>query len=145
MNTLDPSLNCLDEARRDAVREAPLYGLDFLEVSDDQRSLEVFFLGKAPQQITPANVQISGGTRITGIKATSVRVYNQKDPTLDDYMIVNVSESGDFSPYMLSLVNLDAQGRPTSAPMSAPRRRWSISKRRLSPIAARYPDRTGRF
>lgn len=113
----DPNLSCRQDARRDAVRAAPLYGLDFVEVSDDQKTLEVFFLGKAPPQITPAHVRISGGTRVTGIQVTSVRVYHEKDPTIDDHMVVVVNQPGDFSPYTLTLVSLDAQGHPTTAPM----------------------------
>ena len=91
---------CADEHRRGAVREAPLFGLDFVEVRDrDQRTLEVFFLGKAPGHIQGENVRIRGGRRIRGVRVTGVRVYRQPDPALDDVLIVGVNQSGDASEY----------------------------------------------
>jgi hypothetical protein len=110
-------LNCGEERRRHDVRSAPLFGLDFVEVSDDQRSLEVLFLGKAPPRIQLANVQISGGRRIRDIRAVSVRAIRQTDPTLDDALEVRVNKPGDFSDYRLSLLKLDDNGNPTDKPM----------------------------
>ena len=42
----DLTLFCKDELRRRKVRAATLNGLDYLEVSDDQRTLTVFFLAR---------------------------------------------------------------------------------------------------
>ena len=50
MNTLI----CLSEQRREAVRQhTRLNGLDYLEVGSDQRTLTVYFLGKAPVSLDP--------------------------------------------------------------------------------------------
>ena len=111
-------LTCCDEARREDVREAALYGLDFVEVAgDDQLTLEVFFLGVAPRTIGAANVAITGGSRITDVRAIAVNVHHVTDPGFDDYMTIRVNQPGDFSTYTLRLVKLDAQGRPTGDSM----------------------------
>lgn len=106
-------LTCRDERRRDDSRKAALYGLDFVEVGDEQTTLEVFFLGKAPPQVAKANVRIVGGSRVRDITATRLQVFRQPDPTLDDYMELVVDRPGDFSTYTLTLVELDEHGRPT--------------------------------
>ncbi len=110
---IDSDLSCKDESRREAVRAAPLYGLDYLEVSANQLTLTVFFLGKAPANIEKGNVSISGGTRITGIQVTGITVHRQKDPAVDDSMDVRVNQPGDFSTYTLSLVQFDKNGVAT--------------------------------
>jgi hypothetical protein len=112
-----PGLWCRDERRRDDVRAASLYGLDYIEVSDDQVTLHVWFLGKAPAAITRENVRIRGGRRIRDIQVTDLRVERRADPTLDDSLDVTVNKSGDFSTYTLTLVRLDEHGRPTDEPM----------------------------
>jgi hypothetical protein len=111
-------LYCADQRRRQDVRGAPLFGLDYVEIStDDQRGLEVFFLGKAPTDIQAANVQISGGRRVRDIRVTAMRVHRRQDPSLDDFLEIRVNQTGDFSDYTLSLVKVDEQGRPTGEPM----------------------------
>ncbi len=114
---IDPDLSCKREDRREAVRAADLFGLDYIEVSDNQLTLTVFFLGKAPQKIDKRNVKISGGRRIVDIRVTAIHVTRQKDPALDDSMDVFVAQAGDFSTYTLSVVDLDERGRPTGEPM----------------------------
>lgn len=117
------TVTCKDEQRRHAVRAtntdggAHLNGLDYLEVSDDQRTLTLYFLGRAPE-ITAANVRIDGGRRITGIRAVDVRVVYQEDPELDDYAVVRVDRPGDFSTYTLRLVEPDAHGHPSDRPLA---------------------------
>ena len=108
--------SCAGELRRKDVRTAPLFGLDYAEVTDS-RSLDVFFLGRAPDQIQAANVRIAGGRRFRDIGVTGVRVVRQHDLTLDDRIVVRLDKTGDFSDYTLSLVKLDDQGRPTDEPM----------------------------
>ena len=110
------ALDCRDEQRRGRVRRAQLNGLDYLEVSDDQLTLTVFFLGKAPDDVVKENVVIEGGRRVRGIKAVWVGITRQEDPELDDSMQVRVDRLGDFSAYTLRLVELDDQGRPTDEP-----------------------------
>lgn len=111
------SLICSEENRREDVRSAPLLGFDYVEVSDAQTTLYVYLLGKAPAQITQANLQLSGGARIRDLAITSVRVVRQTDPTLDDYLEVTVNHPGDFSNYTIAAVALDDSGRPTTQPM----------------------------
>lgn len=113
----DPGLHCRDERRRDDVRAARLHGLDFVEVSDDQLILHVWFLGKAPATIRKENVRIRGGRRIRDIRVTDLRVHRRADPALDDSLEVTVDKPGDFSTYTLALVRLDERARPTDKPM----------------------------
>ncbi len=117
----DSDLSCKKETRREAVRAAPLFGLDFVEVSASQTTLTVFFLGKAPATLEKHNVSISGGTRITSISVTGLTVHRHKDPNLNDSMDVRVNQAGDFSTYTLSLVQVDKNGNSTPMPGFDPR------------------------
>ncbi len=118
------TLLCRDERRRDAVRaKQGLNGLDYLEVSEDQLTLSVFFLGKAPENISKDNIRISGGQRITEIAVIGIDV--QREEELDDCMLVTVDRYGDFSTYTLCMVDLDDQGRPTDQSMSGFDRRYA--------------------
>lgn len=116
-NQPDPS--CKENRRRGIVRAAlPIvFGIDFIDVSDDQLTLEVFFLGKAPDKVRPANVLIEGGRSIRDIKANTVRLQRNQDQGLDDSMEVALNKSGDFSTYTLQLVAVDDKGNPTDKPM----------------------------
>lgn len=116
--TAPDGLICRDELRRDFVRRAGQNGLDHVEVSDDHRTLTVSFLAKAPAGLRPANVKITGGQRVTGITALAVRLCADDDPEIDDCIQVTVSQPGDTSCYQLSLVEADAQGRPTDVPLA---------------------------
>jgi hypothetical protein len=114
----DPSLSCTDEWRRERVRERNLNGIDYLEVSDDQRTLTIFFLGKAPLDITRENVVISGGRRITGLKVVALTLCIIDDEDRDDCMKIVVDRPGDFSTYRLCLVATDELGSPTDKPLA---------------------------
>ena len=116
-------LSCQEDLRREDVRAASLFGLDYAEVGspqgpDDQRTITVFFLGKAPKKFEMANLVLTGGRRIRDVRITDLRVVRLKDPTFDDYLEVEVNKSGDFSPYTLSVVETDALGRSTETPMA---------------------------
>ncbi|GAA2634758.1 putative baseplate assembly protein [Paractinoplanes durhamensis] len=91
-------------SRRAAIREAGHNGVDEVEVSDDGRQLTVTFLGRAPDGLTPGNVRIDGGRRVTGIVAVEVSVEHADDPELDDRLLVTVDRPGDTSRYRLSIV-----------------------------------------
>lgn len=104
---IDPDLSCHQEHRRDDVRAASLFGLDYAEVSEDQLTVYVYFLGRAPKRIEKANIAIEGGRRIGDVQATDLRVRRQTDSTLDDFMEVTVNHPGDFSTYTLSVVGLE--------------------------------------
>lgn len=113
----DSTLSCSLEKRREDVRAAKLFGLDYVEVTDPQQlTLNVFFLGKAPQKFESANLVLSGGRRIRDVQILNVRVRRQPDPTLDDYLEIRVNKPGDFSTYTISAVNLK-NGQPTGDPM----------------------------
>jgi hypothetical protein len=114
----EPTVICQDERRREAVRGKEGYnGLDYLEVSDDQLTLTVYFLGKAAEPIAKENVRILGGRRIIGIRVTGIEIERQDDPELDDCMHVTVDRPGDFSTYRLCLIELDEKGLPTDRPL----------------------------
>lgn len=99
-------LVCRNERRREAVRKEPkLNGLDYLEVSADQHTLTVYFLGKAPVSLEPSNVVIEGGRRIRDIKVKKITVTQTKLAELDDFMEVVTDKEGDFSTYTLRVVD----------------------------------------
>jgi predicted phage baseplate assembly protein len=126
---MNPSEFCQDDKRRDAVRARPdLNGLDYLEVSEDQLTLTVFFLGKAPAQLLkgasedPAaykerlkqSVRIDGGRRVRHINVVDVEIHQaidpktgRVDPDLDDSMRVQVDRYGDFTAYTLRIVGVE--------------------------------------
>ena len=105
-------LVCKDEKRRYEVRKKNLNGLDYLEVSDDQLTLTVYFLGKAPQDIRKENVIIAGGQRVTRIRAVEISVCRVEDEERDDCLMVHVDKFGDFSAYTLCLVEIDEHKQP---------------------------------
>ena len=109
---MQTATGCVLDRRREDVRQSPLRGLDFVEVGPSQTVLEVFFLGKAPPNLEAANVIITGGRPVS---VTGLRLNRQPDPTLDDWMEVDVDRPGDFSLYTLALVKLDANGHPTGS------------------------------
>lgn len=107
----DP-LNCRHEGRRRKLFDnAAWNGIDFLEVSDDQLSLCVHFFGAVPRNITPANVRIGGGRRITGIVCKTVEIDSAHNPDLDDCLKIGLDRFGDFSTYRLCLVDAET-GKP---------------------------------
>lgn len=115
---------CRRDLRRHAVRahtdadgRPDLNGIDYVEVSPDQLQLRVFFLGPAPI-LTPANVRIDGGRRITGIRVLRIETCLQEDAERDDCLVIVVDRPGDFSTYTLCLVEPDANGRPGRQPLA---------------------------
>jgi hypothetical protein len=107
---------CGEETRRRLVRDEDLNGFDYLEVSDDQRTLTVYFLGKAPEDLGTEHLRIDGGVRVRDVRITDLRVYREEDPELDDRAEIVVERPGDFSTYTLKAVEVDEDGRPTSEP-----------------------------
>jgi len=114
-----PPISCKDDPRRQAVRNAMgHYGLDFLEVSTDQKTLHVTFLGRAPQGLAVGNFVVEGGERIRNIRVTKVvQQFQSADSGLDDTADVSVDRSGDFSNYVLRVVAVDAKGHSTDQPL----------------------------
>jgi hypothetical protein len=119
---------CCNDARRSAVKQSGLNGIDFLEVVDNpadplelrQRTLYVHFIHPlAPGDLTAANVRIEGGERIRGIKVISVEVDGVSSPPTSppqtlpaSVLVVYVDKTGDFSPYRLRLVRDQSSEEP---------------------------------
>ncbi len=111
----DYKLICYDEKRRRQVRKQGLNGLDYLEVNDDQTKLAVYFINRAPQELTKGNFRIEGGERIRGIDVINVEYgcSDEPDPTVDVCVQLTVNKPGDFSTYRLCWVEKDAYDRAT--------------------------------
>jgi len=108
------SLCCEQDDRRDAVRRMNgRNGLDYVEVSDDQRTLTVFFLGKLPKAVplgafdVGAYLRVEGGRRVTDIQITSAEAVVDPDPEKDDFLVVKLDKYGDFSTYTLRLSGVE--------------------------------------
>jgi hypothetical protein len=96
-----PQYRCRTHVRA----HAGFHAIDYLEVSEDQRSLFLHFFAAAPTNLGPANIAISGGVRIRGIRAVSV--------TPDGNILrVDVDRPGDFSPYTLRIVKGPTDANP---------------------------------
>jgi hypothetical protein len=103
MNGVVPA--CRVEGRRDKLFGNPDWnGIDFVEVSDDQRSLCAHFFGRVHEHIKAGNIRIEGGRRIRGIRAVDVRIERAHDEELDDCLSITLDKAGDFSTYRLCLV-----------------------------------------
>ena len=106
-------LACQTDLRRDAVRAAAgRNGLDYVELSDDQRSLHVYFLGKLPPELLedgpalPAFFAVEGGDVATGIQVLDADPVADPDPERDDFVVLRLDRAGDFSTYTLRLVGV---------------------------------------
>ncbi len=116
--------NCRDTSkRRRRIRKAARRsgshepnGIDYVEVSEDQRVITVFFLNKAPHGVGPANIVIEGGVRVRDIRVVDVTLCEVEDEARDDCMRVVVDKYGDFSTYTLRLVEA-VKGRPGTLPL----------------------------
>jgi hypothetical protein len=107
------SISCCNDPRRRAVRRFQgRTGLDFVEVSDDQRTLFVYFLGKLPPEFAHdgpglvSHLRIDGGSRTTDIRILDVDPQISDDPQVDDWLKVRLDRYGDFSRYTLHLLDI---------------------------------------
>ncbi len=113
---------CGNEKRRKAVHDTLgsggdpiLNGIDYLEVvSPDEKTLAVHFINNLPGQshgvpatpiLSEANFVIRGGVRIQGIQVTQLTV-------MDNVATLQVSDRGDYSTYILSLVTNGDDSNP---------------------------------
>jgi predicted phage baseplate assembly protein len=117
MNSANDTEICRDEQRRNQARAKQRNGLDYVEVGPSQLTLKLFFIGAAPEGLTPANFRIDGGARIRGVRVTGADRVNRTDEDLDDYWRLTVDRFGDFSTYTLRIVKPDAEGRPGDEPL----------------------------
>ncbi len=107
------SLCCQQDDRRDAVRRARgRNGLDYLEVSPDQLTLRLFFLGKLPPELSENQpglaryLQLTGGQRVKDVRVSQVEPLSDPDPEKDDQLVITLDKYGDFSTYTLRLVGV---------------------------------------
>ncbi|MBC8001533.1 MAG: putative baseplate assembly protein, partial [Opitutaceae bacterium] len=117
-----PTLTCQNEQRRQKVRGHKLNGLDYIEVSEDQRTLTAYFIDETPPELFPEKgeepavyqkrvsklLRVEGGRRIRDIRAEQIEAHK-------DFIVVKVNKVGDFSTYELCLVEI-RDGRPTGKP-----------------------------
>jgi hypothetical protein len=106
-------LCCQQDERRETVRQlGGWYGLDYVEVADDQLTLYLYFLGKLPPELNQKKpglgqyLSLEGGRRITGIRIIHVDPVTDPDPEKDEYLVIGVDRYGDFSTYTLRLVGV---------------------------------------
>ncbi|ALO67442.1 hypothetical protein AS189_14285 [Arthrobacter alpinus] len=111
------------------ANRANLNAIDYVEVSDDQRSVLVYFMGEMPQLagggqpggLVPANVRITGGEAVTNITVTGLTVQRAGADSFDDdedddgpaagsALAIRVNRCGDFSTYTVSLGSAGATG-----------------------------------
>src|SRR4051794_18194626 len=113
--------SCGSDLRHELVRRARVVnGIDYLEVSDDQRRLFVHFVFPLPgtgdgavpddpgRALTTQHVRVTGGVRRPSISVVGVSAQ-------DDVLVVATDIEGDFAPYTLSLRGTDPD-RPEDPP-----------------------------
>lgn len=107
------------------ANRAELNAIDYVEVSDDQLTVLVYFMGEMPQLagggqpggLAPVNVRITGGEAVTNVAVTGLTVQRagadpfddeededgQDGPATGAALAVRVDRPGDFSTYTVSL------------------------------------------
>jgi hypothetical protein len=106
---------CSVPARREKLRLAgTLNGIDYVEVGDDGVSLCVHLFGEIPQGLGVANVRISGGDRITGLRVLSVNPELEPDMHDDACLRMVLDREGDHTAYCLCLVDAASGNDPAS-------------------------------
>ncbi|MGP1667331.1 MAG: putative baseplate assembly protein, partial [Rhodanobacter sp.] len=111
-------LACSDSTRRERLRRGgQLNGIDYVEVGDDGVSLCVHLFGDIPADLGVANVRISGGERVRGLRVVSVNA--EREPSLHDDACLRIvlDRQGDHSPYCLCLVDAVSGNEPSNWPV----------------------------
>lgn len=108
------TISCCNDTRRDAVRRFQgRTGLDFVEVSADQRTLFVYFLGKLPPEFAEdgpgllRHLRLEGGSRVTDLRILDIDPHVSEDPEVDDWLEVRLDRYGDHARYALHLADID--------------------------------------
>ncbi|MDT8321054.1 MAG: putative baseplate assembly protein, partial [Xanthomonadales bacterium] len=103
-------LACTDPRRREILqRNQRLNGLDYLDISADQRVLRVYLIDKTPVSVTPEQIRIEGGRKVRNIQVTRVSLNRSERLEIDDYLEVTVDRPGDFSTYTLKVIAGDGE------------------------------------
>ncbi|HEY9130838.1 MAG TPA: putative baseplate assembly protein [Dyella sp.] len=109
---LPPS--CGRDRRRESLRvTGKLNGIDYVEVGDDGTSLCIHLFSPIPSDIGVANVRVSGGDRITGLRVLSVSQESEPEMHDDPCLRVMLDREGDHSPYCLCLVDTSSGIAPS--------------------------------
>src|SRR6185312_4271617 len=107
--------DCPRQPRPERLRRSgTLNGIDYVEVGDDGVSLCVHLLGAIPQGLGVANVRVSGGDRITGLRVLSVDAELEPDMHDDACLRVVLDREGDHTAYCLCLVDASSGNAPAS-------------------------------
>ena len=85
-----PILTCTDDERRKRVRAEGAGGLDYVEVSPDQLTITLYFIGAAPSDLRRENVRIDGGRHVRDIEVIDISVGEPEDPEQDGWVDVRV-------------------------------------------------------
>lgn len=105
---------CSVPARREKLRRSgTLNGIDYVEVGDDGTSLCVHLFGEIPTGLGVANVRISGGDRITGLRVLEVSPELEPDMHDDACLRVRLDREGDHTAYCLCLVAAASGSEPS--------------------------------
>ena len=97
---------CLNAQRSQQLLAKGLNGINYLEVSEDQRTLRVYLFSRAPDGIHEKNVRIEGGVSIRNIIVQRVRPCEGEEGEAGNCLEVTVDRPGDFSTYTVRLINL---------------------------------------
>ena len=105
---------CCDDRRRSILAAQKIWnGIDYIDVSDDQLTLRVYFIiPLTPGQLTIGNVTITGGESITNVAPVNVNEDGFASPGDPTCLVVQVNGPGDFSTYTLSLVSTADPTKP---------------------------------
>jgi hypothetical protein len=121
--------HCCSVNRKNAILENSANtpnGIDYLEIADTgtviptsppyhvslpQQTLLVYCLKPLTSALTPGNVMITGGESITDITVTSVTLAAAPSQNV---LVVQTNKPGDFSTYLLRLVNSKSQAAESS-------------------------------
>jgi hypothetical protein len=115
---IDDFLHCQD-GRRDVIRKSDLVGLDYVDVSEDQRQLTVHLIGRWPDGLDrdlTRNVVIDGGRVIRNIEVLRA-VQDKHGDHSEGKLKVTLGNAGDFTTYTLRLAQLDDTGNPSTEPL----------------------------
>ena len=109
---------CLDPQRRRDVRSYGSNGIDYVEVSENQPTLTIYFLRQVPKNLERENIVIDAGGKARQVRVLEVRLCSVDDPEQGECMLVLLDKRGTPGAYTLRVVALDNQGNPTGTPMA---------------------------